>query len=91
MDTDVRSKNLTATGAMGTNGRCRIKAIYFAPTATAGSVSIKDGGSSGTEIIKVDTNSGSTTYMLLPSAGVLSLGDPYVTLTTTTSVTIFYT
>lgn len=88
--TDVKSKNLTATGVAGV-GACRIKGIFFVSATLAGSVSLKDGGASGTELIKLDTPAiiGGTS-ILLPGEGVRFVGDPYLTLTTATSVTFFY-
>lgn len=84
------AKNITASGQLGNEGRTRVCAISFAPVAAAGSISFKDGGSGGTERLKIDVGSGSTTYMNFPQDGVLFLADPYITLTTVTSLTIFY-
>lgn len=93
MQTDILAKNMTATGASGVGGT-RIKGIYFVNGATAGSVSFKDGGVGGTERIKIDapanTAGTGTTYLPLPGEGVLFRADPYVTITTVTSVTFFY-
>ncbi len=90
MQTDVKSKNLTATAASAV-GKTRIKAVYWVSGATAGSISIK-AGSGGTELIKIDTPASATVigYMLLPGEGVLFSVDPHVTLTNATSVTFFY-
>lgn len=93
MQTDVKSKNLVATGASGIGGpRARVKGVYVVPSGTAGSVSFKDGGSGGAELIKLDTVASATAgiYMLFPGEGVLFLADPYLTLTNVTSVTFFY-
>ena len=95
MQTDVKSKTLTGTGAAGVGGyRTRVKAIYYVAGANAGSVSFKDGGSSGTELINLatpanTTGTGSMT-VLIPDQGVLFQADPYLTLTNVTSVTFFY-
>lgn len=95
MQTDVKSKTLSSTGAANVGGsRTRVKAIYFVNGATAGSVSFKDGGSSGTELINIatpanTTGTGSMT-VLIPDQGVLFQQDPYLTLTNVTSVTFFY-
>lgn len=93
MQTDIKAKNMTATGASGVGGT-RIKGIYFVNGANAGSVSIKDGGSGGTERIKIDapanTAGTGTTYLPLPDQGVLFRADPYLTITEITSVTFFY-
>jgi hypothetical protein len=93
MQTDVKSKYMNATGASSVGlPRARIKAVYYMPTGTAGSVSFKSGGSGGTELLKVDTPASATQpcMMLIPGQGVLFEADPYVTLTNVTSVTFFY-
>jgi hypothetical protein len=87
MSCDVRAKNMTATGDSGL-GRTRIRGISW--SSAAGSISLKDGSSSGTELIKIDTAAASTTYIQIPGDGVLFQGSPYLTLTTITSVTLFY-
>ena len=88
--TDVKSTNLTATGASGI-GRCRVKGVYYVSATGAGSVSFKDGGASGTERIKIDTPAAAVAYYLpFPGEGVLFSDDPYITLTAATSVTFFY-
>jgi hypothetical protein len=92
---DVKSKNVTSTGAssIGTP-RARVKSVYIVNGATAGSVSFKDGGSGGTELIKIDTPANTTgtgsMMILIPSDGVVFQADPYLTLTNVTSVTFFY-
>lgn len=93
MQTDVKSKYMNATGASSVGlPRARIKAVYYMPTGTAGSVSFKNGGASGTELIKIDTPASATapTAILIPGEGVLFEADPYITLTNVTSVTFFY-
>lgn len=91
--TDVKAKTMTATGAADVGGgRTRVKGIYYVAAASAGSISFKDGGASGTELISVATPALATAtgYMLLPSDGVLFQADPYLTITNVTSVTFFY-
>lgn len=100
MQTDVlASVPLTASGqftAQNTNniGRCRIKSIYIVPTGTAGSLVIKDGGSSGSVLVTINTVASATqpTYLLMPGEGVLCQTSPYGVLTNLTggSATIFY-
>jgi len=91
---DVKAKTMTATGATGIGTpRARIKSVYALLGAAAGSVSFKDGGVGGTELLKFDTPANTTTgymYALLPSDGVLFEADPYLTLTNVTSVTFIY-
>lgn len=93
MQTDVRAKNLTATAASAIGvPRARIKAVYWVSGAAAGSLSFKDGGSGGTERIKIDTPASATHtgWVFIPGEGVLFQADPYVTITNATSVTFFY-
>jgi len=92
---DVKAKTMTSTNATGIGTpRARIKSVYFIPTNLAGSVSFKDGGSGGTELIKFDTPANTTgtgcMYVLIPNDGVLFEADPYLTLTNVSSVTFFY-
>jgi hypothetical protein len=99
MQTDVLASNtITSTGnlkeATGTNnlGRCRIRGVYIVAGASAGSVTLKDGGVSGT--LKLTLNSvGSATaaqYFLLPGEGILFGTDVYATITNAASVMVFY-
>jgi len=93
MQTDVKAKYMSSTGASQVGlPRARIKAIYYVPSATAGSVSFKSGGSGGTELLKIDTPASAINprTVLIPGQGVLFEEDPYVTLTNVTSVTFFY-
>ncbi len=98
MQTDVLSSQvLTADGqfndAAGNNlGRTRIKAVYIVPSATAGSVVFKDGGSGGTTRITLNTVASATqpTYLLFPGQGILFLTNVYGDVTSIGSVTIFY-
>lgn len=92
---DVKAKTMTATGASGIGTpRARIKGVYAVLGASAGSISFKDGGSGGTELLKLDTPANTTgtgcISVFIPSDGVLFQADPYVTLTNVTSITFFY-
>ncbi len=91
--TDVKAKTMTATGAAGVGGaRTRVRGIYYVAAAGAGSISFKDGGSGGTELISVATPASATATgnIIIPAEGVLFQADPYLTLTNVTSVTFFY-
>ena len=98
MQTDVlASVPLTASGqftAQNTNniGRCRIKSIYIVPSGTAGSLVIKDGGTSGSVLVTVNTVASATqpTYLLMPGEGLLVQTSPYGAVTSLGSATIFY-
>jgi len=98
MQTDVQaSQVLTADGqftnqASATIGRARIKAVYIVPSATAGSIVFKDGGTSGTTVLTLNTVASATqpTYLILPGEGVLFSTNIYADVTSIGSVTIFY-
>jgi len=99
MQTDVlASVPLTASGqfaaqnSAGNIQSCRVKAIYIVPGASAGSVVLTDGGSSGSTRMTVNTVGSVTqpTYLLMPGEGVLFRTNVYATVTGIGSVTIFY-
>ena len=73
-------------------GRTRIKAVYMVPTASAGSVIFKDGGSGGTVVMTLNTVASATqpTYLIFPGEGVLFSTDVHGTVANVGSVTIFY-
>ena len=92
---DVKAKTQTSSGATGIGQpRARIKAVYFVCGANAGSVSFKDGGTGGDELLKFDTPANTTgtgcMYALIPGDGIRFEADPYLTLSNVTSVTFFY-
>ena len=98
MTTDVQaSVPLTGTGQFTNQtptalGRTRIKAVYIVPTGTGGSVIFKDGGSSGTTVMTLNTVASATqpTYLLFPGDGVLFSTNVHGTVANVGSVTIFY-
>ncbi len=99
MQTDVLvSAVLSADGqfkdATGTNDilRSRVKAVYIVPSGTAGSVVFKNGGTSGTTVMTLNTVASATqpTYLLLPGEGVLFSTNIYADVTNIGTVTIFY-
>ena len=98
MQTDVlASKPLTATGQMkaqndGNILRARVKAIYIIPTASAGSVVLRDGGATGPIKTTINTLAASTapTYMLMPGEGLLFNTDIHATVADIVSLTVIY-
>ena len=92
MQTDVKAKSLTASGSVF-GGPSRVKCIVVTCAATASSVALKDGGSSGTTMIEIDIPSNSNPnsfYVAVPGEGVLCATNIYATLTNIASVTVFY-
>lgn len=93
MQGDVRSTHLSASGSIYA-ARTRVKGFSICATAsTAGTLLLKDGGSSGTTLIELDIPSNSNPnsfYVAIPQEGVLFTTNVYATLTNIASVTVFY-
>jgi hypothetical protein len=74
MQTDVlASVPITSSGqftdqATNNIARCRVKSIYIVPSATAGSLILRDGGSGGAIKATINTvaSASQPTYMLMP-------------------------
>jgi hypothetical protein len=98
MQTDILASAVrTSDGVMNDQagnaiGRCRVKAIYIAPAAGAGSVVLKDGSSGGATKVTINTiaSSTSTNYVLLPGEGLLFQSGVYADITDIASVMVFY-
>jgi hypothetical protein len=89
MQTDVKAKSLAASGSVY-GDRTRVRGMVITPASSAGSVTLKDGGSSGTEIMAITTvANGETFNVLIPAEGVLFSTNVYATLSNA-SVTVFY-
>ncbi len=91
MQSDVNAISLTASGDVY-NGRARVRGLVIVPGTSAGSVVLKDGGSSGTTIFTIPTiANGEPFNVVIPDQGVLFETSAYATLTgTATGVTVFY-
>ena len=89
MQTDVKAKSLAASGSVfGT--RTRVKGLVVEPGTGPGSVVLKDGGTSGTSVMTINTTApGEPFNVLIPGEGVLFRTDVYATLTDA-KVTVFY-
>lgn len=93
MQGDVNAKHVNASGTVYA-GRARVKGFSICATASqAGTLLLKNGGSSGTTLIEIDIPSNSNPnsfYVAIPQEGVLFATDVYATLTNIASVTVFY-
>lgn len=88
--TDVLSAVATSSGTM-VSGRNRLKGVVMTATGTAGSVVFKNGGSSGTTLLTLNTPAVADFHdIIIPGEGVLFTTDVYVSMTDVSSVTIFY-
>lgn len=89
MQTDVNAKSLAASGSIF-GDRTRVKGLTITPESSAGSVILKNGGSSGTTVMTIVTvANGETFNVLVPGEGVLFSTNVYATLSNA-SVTVFY-
>lgn len=71
--------------------RSRIKAVYIVPSGTAGSIVFKDGGSSGTTRLTLNTTTDTgIVHMWMPGEGILFDTNIYGDLTNITSVVVIY-
>lgn len=90
MQYDVKASTITTSGSVY-GARTRVKAIVITPTSTAGSVVLKDGGSSGTARITINTTTSTVPFtVLIPGEGVVFDSTVYGTLTDVAAITVFY-
>lgn len=98
MQTDIlASAVMTSTGVVNdqagnATGRTRIKGVYIIPQAGAGSVVFRDGSASGPVRATINTMASQTspTYTLLPGEGILFQNGIHATVSTITSMVVFY-
>ncbi len=93
---DLTAKTITSTGFVtGSSSNAqpaRVKTIYYVASGTAGSIVLKDGGSSGTTLMTIATPASATAteVVYIPEGGVRFRTDVHATLTNVTSVTVFH-
>lgn len=86
------SGHVNASGAITTNPG-RVKCVVAVPGASAGTVIIKDGGSSGTTVLTIDTigsATGNPVVVPLPGAGILCGTSIYCAVTNSAFATVIY-
>ncbi len=90
---DVKSTHLNASGSVFSQPT-RVKGFSICATASqAGTLLLKDGGSSGTTLLEVDIPSNANPnsfYTLIPGEGIRFSTNVYATLTNIASVTVYY-
>ena len=90
---DIKSKHVNASGSIYA-GPARVKGFSICATASsAGTLLLKDGGSTGTTLIEIDIPSNTNPnsfYVAIPADGVKFNSNIYATLTGIASVTVFY-
>lgn len=87
---DIKTKRLTGTGAVGI-GRARIRQLQvLVSNAGAGRLTVTD-GNGGATILDLDFKADDTHSVNIPSEGILSTDDPYISAATNvTALTVFY-
>ncbi len=89
---NIKSVQKTSSAA-AVSGRTRLLGVYFTNTATASSVVLKDGGSSGTARLSLVTPaSAGSQDLIIPDMGILFEDGIYITFGSAevTSVTLLF-
>jgi hypothetical protein len=90
MQTDVKSAHAEATGTM-VSARTRVRGYQLLSGGTAGDIIFTDGGSGGTERLRVNISTNTAAIStLIPGEGILFTTNVYVTLPTAAKITVFY-
>lgn len=92
MQTDVKSAALTGSGSVFA-GPARVKAVCFSNAGTASSFVLKDGGTSGTARLTINTPAAAGFHTVnLPAEGILFSTNVYATFTdaNVAAITVFY-
>lgn len=86
---DVKS-NVASSSNTVVGSPARVRGLYYTANASAGSIVVKDGGSSGTTVITIATPVSGYGSVLIPGDGILCTSNVYVAMTNLASVTVFY-
>lgn len=89
----VKSATTDTSGTQLVNGRTVLKGLHFndASGGTAGTVTLKDGGSGGDTLLVIHTpGQGSGEDVDIPGGGIIFTTDLYVELSNVDGVTVFY-
>jgi hypothetical protein len=88
MQTDVKALEKTSSGTIF-SGRARVKGVTIA-YASGGTVTIKDGGASGTTVWSFTAPAAAgSVNVLLPGEGILCVTDVYVALSSATASVVY--
>ena len=92
MESNVLSTQLSASGAVKAI-RGRVRSLQYVASGSAGTITLKDGGSGGTTLCIINTPASATWQALIeiPDDGLLFKTDIYCTISNVSFVTVFYT
>lgn len=89
MQNDVKAAAISTTGTLY-GGRARVRGIFVVPGSSAGSLTIKDGGASGTTIFTIATTAAGQPFnVIIPDQGVLFDTNIYAAISNVTG-SVFY-
>ena len=86
---DVKSATVSNNTSV-ISGPARVKSFYYTATANAGSVTLRDGGVSGTTMVTVVVPANGYGIVPFPGDGIRFGTDVYTVLANVSSVTVFY-
>ena len=90
MQTDVKSAHIETTGTLVAY-RTRVRGYQLLSGGTAGDIIFKDGGSGGTERLRLNISTNlAPISTLIPGEGILFNTDVHVTLPASAKITVFY-
>ena len=92
MQTDVKAASNTVSDTFFA-GPARLKGVFVTANATAGTVTFKDGGATGTTLLTLTTPASATNnpfYVALPGEGIRFSTSLYANLTSVDALTVFY-
>lgn len=89
MQTDIKAANVSATGTVF-GDRTRVRSLFITPGATAGAVTIRDGGAGGAIVMDFVTPAAGAPYSVyIPDQGILFYTDVHATVSNATAI-VFY-
>ena len=90
MQTDVKSAHIETTGTL-VDYRTRVRGYQLLSGGTAGDIIFKDGGSGGTELLRLNISTNlAPISTIIPGEGILFNTNVHVTLPASAKITVFY-
>jgi len=87
---DIQAATVTEA-SVAVNKRARVKGVAYVTNGTAGTLTIKDGGSGGATVLLLNTPAVADSYdLMIPDNGILCSTNVYVAVSNVTSVTVLY-